>query len=46
MNACNIRCAGCGVTPKITAPFHERGVAPIHLAMPFEEAIKVKLKKL
>ena len=31
---------------KITAPFHELGVAHIHPAMPIEEAIKVKLKKL
>jgi len=28
---------------KITAPFHELGVAHIHPAMPIEEAIKVKL---
>jgi hypothetical protein len=28
---------------KITAPFHEPGVAHIHPAMPIEKAIKVKL---
>jgi hypothetical protein len=29
---------------KNTAPFHERGVAPIHMAMPIEEAIKGRSK--
>jgi len=28
---------------KITAPFHELGVAHSHPAMPIEEAIKIKL---